>query len=121
MRRRHLATVLLLSLIGCSLDEVALPNGCVLVYLNAREVAIADPDRTELIAADVARHRVMGDLVVGFARVPELLAGQDPPDRRREGFFVLDTRTREVWDPLPKDEWLERLRAFGIEDEPWLF
>lgn len=73
---------------------------------------------------DVDGYRVYRDAIVGHvsrARVRNSY-GDPLPKRepRPEGYFIIDVRIDRVHDGLSKQEWLSKLRAFGLRREPVL-
>lgn len=108
------------ALVGCWDYSTKLPNGYRLVRLNSNEIAVVLPNNGILIDPDVREYSIVGDVIVGFAGVPKSLPQQPAPPRKEAGYFIVNTESGEMWDSLPKEAWLERLRLLGIQGEPEL-
>jgi hypothetical protein len=116
-RLRLLWLVLALVLSGCGDYRVPLPNGYELVRVYAGAILIADPTKALVVNADIDGYTVLADLIVGH-----VAPADHPPERDMSvpGYFIVNTRTREVRMGLEKPAWLDALLALGVRDEPRL-
>jgi len=87
------------------------------VYLDSERAAGIGPDvdgyrvYRRIIAGHVAKERdrnSYGD------RIPTL--GNSKP-----GYFMINLRNNSIYDGLSRQEWLNKLRGFGITSEPHLY
>ena len=75
---------------------------------------------------DVDGYHVYPHVITGHvSKAKEKNAYGDPiptlTEERPPGYFVIDTQKDWIYDGLNKQEWLKRLRSFGIHREPELF
>ena len=118
---RRVLVLLLAACFGCGDYEVALPNGYKLVRMGRNKVVILLPDFAgTAISPTVRQYAVLSDVVTGYAEPPppSLNPGSEEPELK--GYFVVDTASGKTWVGLERATWLERLREFGISDEPKL-
>lgn len=78
-----------------------------------------------LVGPDVDGYRVYRRVIVGH--VAKTWDGEKHPawllqeDARIPGYFIIDLRRDTLHKSLSKQEWLEKLRGYGIKREPELF
>lgn len=68
-----------------------------------------------IVGPTVARYHDSKTLIVGFVTPPP-----GEPEGYREGYFLVDKEARRAYWGLTKDEWLSKLHAYGVEQEPHL-
>lgn len=89
-----------------------LPNGYSIERTSADRVSIMGPkDMGEVIPPNIVEMAVIDQIVAGR------VVGRDLRDT---GYFVLDARSGSHATRLPREEWIGRLRALGVESEPSL-
>lgn len=81
--------------------------------------------RPPRVGPDVDGYRVYQRVIVGH--VAKTWEGEKRPawlrqdDVRIPGYFIIDLRRDTLQKGLSKQEWLEKLRSYGIKREPELF
>lgn len=119
---RSLLLALAIVALGCDF-KVPLPHGYEIWQLEGRDTRVVTPNHYTAVAPDVRSYAVIGDVVVGYATLPRPPAPREPEPpvvRTAPGYFILDTASGRVWDPLTKEQWLARLRKLGVANEPSL-
>jgi len=120
MKQILILFILLLALNNCGGDyNKNLPNNYKLARTSSSEVSIYEPGGKGIIAPNIDRYAVIGDIVVGYVEKPQPpadLEGSNPV----LGYFILNTKTHELLQGYGKEKWLEKLRLYGINEEPKL-
>jgi hypothetical protein len=78
------------------------------------------------VGPDVDGYRVYKNTIVGHV-VKEVYPFEwgdqygPPREQRPAGYFIIDVRNDIVYAGLTKQQWLDKLREFGVTSEPKLF
>lgn len=78
------------------------------------------------VGPDVDGYRVYEHIITGHV-IKEVYPyewgdeGGPPREQRPVGYFIIHVRDDMVYDGLTRQEWLEKLRQFGVTSEPKLF
>jgi len=109
--------VIILSMTACGDYQIQLPGNYKLTRVYAGAVLIHHPAAGARIEANIDGYKVLNSLVVGHVTVAE-----HSPEKEMSipGYFILNTKTREVTPVLEKKTWLDSLQALGITNEPSL-
>jgi hypothetical protein len=102
--------------------SIALPGEWQLMRSASGEYAVfkTEPNSNEmkiLIGPTVDRYQVLGAVITGHVSPWH---GPNAPERPMPGYFVVDTATDRVWQGLDERAWRQRLREFGVTEEPQL-
>jgi hypothetical protein len=91
------------ALVGCGGWSLDLPNGY--EYIGDGGLgAIANPRQSVVIRPDIAKLAIVGDVVTGWAEVPDRMR-HEGFERKEPGYFVLDTASGWSVDNLSEQAW----------------
>lgn len=120
--RKLLLISTLVGIIGiqaCGDYATSLPGHYSLVRVYSGAVLISNPEHVVVINPNVESYKVIDGLVVGYVTAPEYLSPEEKAVSK-PGYFVLNTKTREVQQGLNKTMWLDTLRLLDVKSEPLL-
>lgn len=126
VRSLGLILAMVLSMTACGDYAIRLPGGysLVRVYAGAFLISFRDHDGRRLwgdvvVNATVDSYKVLNELVVGHVSVLDYMSPEEK-EVSKPGYFILNTKTREVRQGLDKKAWLDSLKAQGVSSEPRL-
>ena len=108
-----------------------MPSSGVIIRLHEASVErikkIGERGYEELptVGPDVDGYHVYKKIIVGHVAkevYPNEWGEYGPPRKQRPvGYFIIDVRNDMVYAGLTKQQWLDKLREFGVTSEPKLF
>ena len=99
---------------------VKLENGYQLWVTSSDCAFISDEGGAFVLWPHVKRLNTKEALVFGLVYERGKIEKGVFEEGKKKGYFILDTSTGHLVENLQKDGWLEKLKTYGLEDEPKL-
>ncbi len=99
--------------------SLALQNDYVLWVSNSHSKAIAKAG-TIVVKPNITKMNTKGSIVFGIVYEEGNLEKGVYKEETLKGYFILDTKTGDLIENLKKDDWLNRLKVYGVTEEPKL-
>ena len=90
-----------------------LGNGYSLARTQNRNVGLCNAHGEQVVGPQIDKYQVYPQAIVGH-----VLKYPDPYFQSIPGYFVVDVKTGKVYQGLSYQEWLKRLRRYGIRSAP---
>lgn len=110
-----LAFIFTAGCIGTGDYETDLSHGYKIVRSMSESVALCDSSNLEIVAPHIDGYAVNAEFIIGHVKKSKY-----PCDDSVPGYFIVDLETGNVKQGLSKEDWLSKLKKYGIKSAPTL-